>query len=295
MFGFSAEGEKVGETEYARMQTKELLKQQVRIVSEVVVESGHAAQTTKLRKFAKQILRVLASCSLMSLADGQNSDGITDDVSSFEGGTLQALGHGLWLSPITFALCATMCILLGVFVIFMTPGGYEPEPEDGQSAEREPALEPLTSRYPMNDRSLGHVYADVFADPMFKVEDMVVWMYHRCEGRVHRSNKRVLNGLRMETLQHMIGVCYDYAGMTPAEAQNMMDIIVAMTGLSEDEGSPRHGMFLDIKQNEIQQAHQAFQVGLDLMRRMREAERRQSENPDEGENNEQMNDGISSG
>ena len=112
MFGFSADGEKVGETEYARMQTKELLKQQVRIVSEVVVESGHAAQTTKLRHFAKQILRVLASCSLMSLADGQNSDGMTDDVSSFEGGTLQALGHGLWLSKITRALFATMCILL---------------------------------------------------------------------------------------------------------------------------------------------------------------------------------------
>ena len=70
MFNFSAGGERVGETEYARMQTKELLKQQVRIVSEVVVESGHATQTTKLHKFAKQILRVLASCSLMSLAEG---------------------------------------------------------------------------------------------------------------------------------------------------------------------------------------------------------------------------------
>ena len=56
----------------------------------------------------------------------------------------------------------------------------------------------------------------------------------------------------METLQQMTGVCYDYAGMTPAEAQNMMDNVVAMTDLSEDEGSPRHGMLLDIKQNEIQ-------------------------------------------
>jgi 3,4-dihydroxy-2-butanone 4-phosphate synthase len=69
MSGFSADGERVGETEYARMQTKELLKQQVRIVSEVVMESGHAAQTSELHKFAKQILRVLASCNLMSLAE----------------------------------------------------------------------------------------------------------------------------------------------------------------------------------------------------------------------------------
>ena len=40
----------------------------------------------------------------------------------------------------------------------MIPGGCEAEPEDGQSAEREPTLEPLTSRYLMNDRSLGHVF-----------------------------------------------------------------------------------------------------------------------------------------
>ena len=54
-------------------------------------------------------------------------------------------------------------------------------------------------------------------------------------------------------------------------------------------------MSLDIKQNEIQQAYQAFQVGLDLMRCMREAERRQSENPDGDANNEDMSDASSSG
>ena len=218
-----------------------------------------------------------------------------------------------------------MCILFGVFVIFMTPGGREPEPEDEENAEREPASEPLTSRhamslqvkclpfflclvlfvvfvcvvsgcgralfccpfvvafrpvldgtltahvggasflqccllepsslkrdddaiqrverpgesqealdgkksrYAMSDRSLGHVYADVFADPMSKVEGMLVWMYHRCEGRVHRRNKRVLYGFRMETLQQVVRVCYDYGGMTSAESQNMLDNVVAMT------------------------------------------------------------------
>ena len=130
MFNFSAGGERVGETEYARMQTKELLKQQVRIVSEVVVESGHATQTTKLHKFAKQILRVLASCSLMSLAEGQSNSGIVNDVSSFGMDTAEALGQGLWLSPITLALFVAMFILLGVLVVFMVPGEGEPEPEE---------------------------------------------------------------------------------------------------------------------------------------------------------------------
>ena len=290
MFNFSVDGERVGETEYARMQTKELLKQQVRIVSEVVVESGHATQTTKLHKFAKQILRVLASCSLMSLAEGQSDSGMVKEVSSFGMDTAEALGHGLWLSPITLALFVAMFILLGVLVVLMVPGEREPEPEDGErDAEREPAMEPLTSRYPMNNRSLGHVFANVFADPMFKVEGMLVWMYHRCEGRVRRGNKRVLNGFRMETLQQMIKVCYDLAGMTASESQNMMDNVVAMTDLSDDDHSPRAHLSMDEKQVEIQQAYQAFQVGLDLVRQMRQAEARHRENADGETNNEEAN------
>ena len=41
--------------------------------------------------------------------------------------------------------------------------------------------------------------------------------------------------------------------------------VVAMTDLSEDEGSPRHGMTGDNAQTEIFQAYQAYQVGLDLI------------------------------
>ena len=135
---------------------------------------------------------------------------------------------------------------------------------------------------------------------MFKVEGMLVWMYHRCEGRVRRGNKRVLNGFRMETLQQMIKVCYDFAGMTASESQNTMDNVVAMTDLSDDDHSPRAHLSMDEKQVEIQQAYQAFQVGLDLVRQMRQAEARHSENADgetnnEEANNEQMDQGSSSG
>ena len=80
-------------------------------------------------------------------------------------------------------VCVSM--LLAACVEFMVPNRGEPEPEGSDDMQREPASEPLTSRYPMNNRSLAHVYADVFADPMFKVEGMMVWMYHRCEGRKH--------------------------------------------------------------------------------------------------------------
>ena len=164
--------------------------------------------------------------------------------------------------------------------MFMAPDGREPEPEGGdeREQEREPAAEPLTSRYPMNSRSLGHVYASVINGPMFRVEGMLVWMYHRCEARARRSNNRVVNGFRMETLQQMIRVCYCFEGMSESESQNMLDNVVAMTDLTDDENSPRHQMAMDEKETEIFQAFQAYQVGLDLVRRIRDAENQQSEN-----------------
>ena len=63
-------GEKVGEAEFTRMQTRDLLKQQVKAVSQVVPEKGQPLPSSKLNKLAKQVLRVLASCSLMSLEGG---------------------------------------------------------------------------------------------------------------------------------------------------------------------------------------------------------------------------------
>ena len=96
MFGFFANGEKVGEAEFTRMQTRDLLKQQVKVVSEVVSEKGQPMPGSKLNKIAKQVLRVLASCSLMSLAEGGNV--VADVVSvgnSLRGDTSEDVGH--WL------------------------------------------------------------------------------------------------------------------------------------------------------------------------------------------------------
>ena len=103
MFGFTVNGEKVGEAEYGRMQTRDLLKQQVRIVSEVVSEAKPSVPASKLNKFAKQILRVLASCNLVSLAEGGNvAEEIVSVGNSLRGDTSGSLGHWLpRLSPMT--------------------------------------------------------------------------------------------------------------------------------------------------------------------------------------------------
>lgn len=80
---------------------------------------------------------------------------------------------------------------------------------------------------------------------------------------MRRKSASQLNGFRRGTLQQMVHVCYN--GMSENESQNMLDNVVAMTDLSEDEGSPRHGMTGDNAQTEIFQAYQAYQVGLDLI------------------------------
>ena len=61
-------------------------------------------------------------------------------------------------------------------------------------------------------------------------------------------------------MQQMIKFCYDFAGMTASESQNMMDNVVAMTDLSDVDQSPRSHLSIDEKQVEIQHAYQAFQL-----------------------------------
>ena len=100
MFGFTVKGEKVGETGYNRTQARDLLKQQVKIVSEVVSELGQSVQSSKLNKFAKQILRVLVSCRLMSSAEDENvAKEVVSYGNSLTGDTAGALEH--WLSELS--------------------------------------------------------------------------------------------------------------------------------------------------------------------------------------------------
>ena len=82
----------------------------------------------------------------------------------------------------------------------------------------------------------------------------------------------------MESLQQMIRVCYCFEGMAAAESHNMLDNVIAMTDLTDDEASPRHHMAQDAKHNEIYQAYQAFQAGLDLVRQMRQRENTETSN-----------------
>lgn len=137
MFGFTMDGERVGEAEYSRMLSKEMLKEQVSIISETA--SNGSRRTFGAKKQAKRILRILSTCSLMSLCEGQSQ--IT---------VVEALGQRLWVFPLVFV---TLVVTLAILVCMVPENSSdrehgEPEPyphsTETWNEEREPLAEPLT-------------------------------------------------------------------------------------------------------------------------------------------------------
>eukprot|EP00435_Cladocopium_sp_Y103_P033238 s948_g8.t1 len=249
LLGFVCDGESVGELEYNKLQAREMLKQQVNAVSETFAVQMNQKRTSSTNKFAKQFLRALSVMSVMSLADGQGLD--------------KALS--LWhaqMSPMMLA-GAMVCLSVFLVILYMTPGA------SGSGEAMEPSPEPEVSRYPTNSRSLGLKYPQVFSDVMFRAEGVIIWLYDRCEKRVNRSNKPILNGFRQRTLKEMMHKCM--RGLIGPEKQQMKENLLAMTDLTDDEESPRFGMRDEQVHTECLQAVQAYDVGIDLLRLERDA------------------------
>ena len=71
MLGFVCNGDAAGESEFAKMEAKELLKQQVKLVSHAIADQTQSKSTSKLNQFAKQVLRVISTWSVVTMAEGQ--------------------------------------------------------------------------------------------------------------------------------------------------------------------------------------------------------------------------------
>ena len=268
MFGFVSDGDSVGENEFTRMQAKELMKQQVRIVSEALVDQNQCQHSGKVNKLAKQILRIIASCSLFTLVDGQkaSSDHFLHINTSF-GTAREALGHWLaWKSPITIIFCICFFLVM-LAVVFMARNEGEPEPEEMEVPSDDddpPAGVTLVCRYPTNERSLARRYESVFEHVFFKPEGILLWMHSRCEGRVNRGVREARNAVRRDLIASMIRECRD--GLEGDRFANMSGNTMAMTDLTDDENCPNH----NISQDEVLAATQRFQDAFDAAMEMYE-------------------------
>ena len=268
MLGFVCNGDAVGESEFSKMQAKELLKQQVKLVSHAIADQTQSKSTSKLNQFAKQVLRIISTWSVVTMAEGQQVSGFLEAVTPYKA---LSLWHVV-SSPMVYMMALGFIFMLAC-VIFMLPFGTgstdaadEPEPEgDVDAIQLEPIAEPPTSRFAMHDGSLGAKYPSVLSDPMVRPEGILVWLHKRCELRVRRDYKVIQNRMRMQTLSEMLHVCL--AGMNATQTQTMRDNLTAMSDLSDDENSPRHQVPENQFLVQVQQAYQAYEIGLSRVRR----------------------------
>ena len=268
MLGFVCNGDAVGESEFSKMEAKELLKQQVKLVSHAIADQTQAKSTSKMNQFAKQVLRIISTWSVVTMAEGQQVSGFLEAIKPYKA---LSLWHVV-SSPMVYMMVIGFIFMLA-FVIFMIPFGTgsaetadEPEPEgDVDAIQLEPIAEPPTSRFAMHDGSLGAKYPSVLSDPMVRPEGILVWLHKRCELRVRRDYKVIQNRMRMQTLSEMLHVCL--AGMNESQTQTMRDNLIAMNDLSDDENSPRHQVPESQFLLQVQQTYQAYVIAASRIRR----------------------------
>eukprot|EP00435_Cladocopium_sp_Y103_P014576 s4405_g3.t1 len=278
LLGFVSNDEHVGELEYSRMEAKEMLKQQIRVIRETVEDKTQPMSCSRSNRFAKQMLRVLSVCSVLGTADGK----MFFDFAFFNVSFAKALSWWHVVSPMQSVLMLGFFFML-VAVISMIPRhAHESEPdpeqpEDSGQAEvvGEPSSEPPPSRYPMGEKPLGCKFAGVFSDPMFRCEGVLTWMCHRVEQCIARDNKPILNTMRKNELVQMMNLCMD--GLSQQEAENLKDSMVAMSDLSDDELSPTYRASEETVRTHIAQAFQAYQVGMQMFGHLRRPARRDAE------------------
>ena len=75
LLGFTSNNVEVGADEFARLQSKELMKRQIKVVSRVLLSATAAMDSCQKKQstanvLAKQVLRVLSVCSLINLSEG---------------------------------------------------------------------------------------------------------------------------------------------------------------------------------------------------------------------------------
>jgi hypothetical protein len=267
LLGFVCSDEPVGELEFSRMEAKEMLKHQVRTVRETMIDTTSHVPCSQSNKFAKQFLRVLSIWSVLGMADGS----MFSNFLAFEMGAFRALSwwHGIG-SPIVFAVLCGFLVML-TLVAYMVPtnrSDEEPEPEQrDEETPMEPATEPQSSRYETNPRSLGMKFPGVFADATFRAEGMLVWLYFRCQARIRRENNVLVNAERMNGLSEMIHMFMDHT--TDERHNQMKESLIAMTDLTDDEGSPRFQFNEQQVMDDIGQAFQGYQFGMSMFGHLR--------------------------
>lgn len=114
----------------------------------------------------------------------------------------------------------------------------------------------LATRYPVWNIEMPHSPAS-----------LLVWLTERIDNRVLRGTYSQTRGdAKKGPLSQFLGDCLIHQG--PNDQQILMDLVKQLPDLTDDENSPIHQLTHDQIELEFRQAHQAVQVGSNLLIRI---------------------------
>ena len=191
MLGFVSDKSAVGENEFSRMQAKEVVRSQVKTITQVLhghiddEDSSMRVSSSNLSKQSKRVLRVLSLCSFFTLTEsmsppealGHGYDGKNSDISVI---SWYVLLRGIT----TFA-----CMLCGLFFLVRKCAKQravlQPEvqgdhiPSDNEVEVSSASSLPLTG---------WNAFQFAISDNEHSPESILIWTHTRCRGRILRCS-----------------------------------------------------------------------------------------------------------
>ena len=177
VFGFvTSKGVPVGEDELTKQQSKEALKNHVKLVGQVLKhEHGVSGSSTQLNQVAKHVLRVLSMCSLMEMANGTTT-------------TMSPSPEALspWLGMLMAILFTAACIACGIFWLFRHNRRHDDDdvyaPEEQSDGTTSVASAVTDYGFPLSD--LQERILLVLDRGNHPEEAICEWMTSRCSRRL---------------------------------------------------------------------------------------------------------------
>ena len=238
VFGFvTSKGASVGEDELAKQQSKEALKNHVKLVGQVLKHDGVSGSSTQLNQAAKHVLRVLSMCSLMEMANGATT-------------TMSPSPEALspWLGMWMAVLFTAGCIACGIFWLSRHNRQHDDvyAPEEQSDGTTSVASAATDYGFPLSD--LQERIFLVLDRGNHPEEAICEWMTSRCGRRlaIADSSDRGTVMFYSDCLSALASARRNLLTCDEQERQNIFGYLRSLSRMSPRDCSPTREM--DVEQ-----------------------------------------------
>ena len=236
----TSKGVPVGEDELTKQQSKEALKNHVKLVGQVLKhEHGVSGSSTQLNQAAKHVLRVLSMCSLMEMANGTTT-------------TMSPSPEALspWLGMLMAILFTAACIACGIFWLFRHNRRHDDDdvyaPEEQSDGTTSVASAVTDYGFPLSD--LQERIFLVLDRGNHPEEAICEWMTSRCSRRlaIADSSDRGTVMFYSDCLSALANARRNLLSCDDGERSNIFGYLRNLSRMSPRECSPTREM--DVEQ-----------------------------------------------